>query len=70
MSTAAIEAMAPQLEPELPPVPYWTRRRIAIAIFAVWVVSGIYLVKPDQQAVETMFGKVVAPRVMPGLHYA
>jgi len=34
------------------------------------MLSGIYLVKPDQQAVETMFGKVVAPRVMPGLHYA
>jgi modulator of FtsH protease HflK len=70
MSTAAIEATAPALEPELPPEPYWTRRRIAVAVFGVWMLSGIYLVKPDQQAVETMFGKVVAPRVMPGLHYA
>ena len=70
MSTAAIEATAPALQPELPPTPYWTRRRIAIGIFALWVLSGIYLVKPDQQAVETMFGKVLTPRVMPGLHYA
>jgi len=70
MSTAAIEATAPALEPELPPEPYWNRRRIAVAIFVVWMLSGIYLVKPDQQAVETMFGKVVAPRVLPGLHYA
>jgi membrane protease subunit HflK len=29
----------------------------------------MYLVSPDQQAVETLFGRVVAPRVMPGLHY-
>jgi membrane protease subunit HflK len=70
MSTAAIEATAPMLEPESQPAPYWTRQRIALAIFAAWVLSGIYLVNPDQQAVETMFGKVVAPRVMPGLHYA
>ena len=70
MSTVAIEAAAPRLEPEPPPAPYWTRRRIVIAIVAVWILSGVYLVKPDQQAVETMFGKVVAPRVMPGLHYS
>jgi modulator of FtsH protease HflK len=30
----------------------------------------VYLVAPDQQAVETLFGKVVAPRVLPGLHWA
>lgn len=70
MSTAAIEATAPMLEPERQPAPYWTRRRMAGAILALWILSGVYLVKPDQQAVETMFGKVVAPRVMPGLHYA
>jgi membrane protease subunit HflK len=70
MSTAAIEAAVPVLEPELRPAPYWTRRRIAIGIFILWMLSGVYLVKPDQQAVETRFGKVVDPRVMPGLHYA
>src|SRR5579871_4300354 len=48
----------------------WTRRRILIAIAAAWVLSGTYLVAPDQQAVETLFGKVVVPRAMPGLHYA
>jgi membrane protease subunit HflK len=48
----------------------WTRRHIALAIAALWVLSGVYIVLPDQQAVETLFGKVVAPRVMPGLHYA
>ncbi len=53
-----------------PPSPRWTRGRISLAVAAVWALSGIYLVAPDQQAVETLFGKVVAPRVMPGLHYA
>lgn len=36
----------------------------------LWAASGVYVVAPDQQAVETMFGKVIAPNVMPGIHYA
>ncbi len=48
----------------------WTGKRVALAIAAIWVLSGVYLVAPDQQAVETLFGRVVAPRVPPGLHYA
>ena len=58
------------VEAPAPPSPRWTRGRIALAVAAVWALSGIYLVAPDQQAVETLFGKVIAPRVMPGLHYA
>jgi modulator of FtsH protease HflK len=53
-----------------PAAPRLTRARIAAALAAAWILSGAYLVAPDQQAVETLFGKVVAPRVMPGLHYA
>jgi membrane protease subunit HflK len=45
-------------------------KRVALAVAALWVLSGVYLVAPDQQAVETLFGKVVSPRVLPGLHYA
>ena len=48
----------------------FTRRRAWFALLALWVASGLYLVAPDQQAVETLAGRVVAPRVMPGLHYA
>jgi membrane protease subunit HflK len=40
-----------------------------IGLVGLWLLSGFYIVLPDQQAVETMFGKVVAPRVMPGLHF-
>ena len=66
MSTLAVEARP------APPVPErrWTRGRIAAALVALWLLTGVYLVAPDQQAVETRFGRVVAPRVMPGLHFS
>ena len=35
-----------------------------------WLATGIYIVPADQQAVVTRFGRVVEPRVMPGLHIA
>src|SRR5262249_45679391 len=46
----------------------WTRRNVAIVLLVLWFLTGVYLVNPDQQAVVTRFGKVVEPRVMPGLH--
>lgn len=39
-------------------------------VFGLWVLSGIYVVAPDQQAVVTRLGAVTAPRVLPGIHYA
>src|ERR1700681_3231397 len=61
-------------EPSSPPSAQgsqrWTGGRVVVALAGLWVLSGVYLVAPDQQAVETLFGRVVAPRVMPGLHYA
>jgi membrane protease subunit HflK len=45
-----------------------TRRRVLGGLAAFWLASSLYIVPADQQAVETRFGKVVAPRVMPGLH--
>jgi membrane protease subunit HflK len=69
MSTLAVEAKA--LEPEFQPAPRrWTPRRIAAGAVVLWLLSGVYLVAPDQQALETRFGKVVAPRVLPGIHYS
>ena len=66
--------IAPQIEIEearLPAPPMrFTAKHAALAVVAAWVLSGMYIVAPDQQAVETLFGKVVAPRVFPGLHYA
>jgi membrane protease subunit HflK len=69
MSTVAVQIESDR-EQAPPPSWRWTRRRVATSLIGVWVLSGIYLVAPDQQAVETLFGKVATPRVMPGLHYA
>ena len=44
--------------------------RIGLGLFVLWLASGIVLIPPDQQAVITRFGAVVAPRVYPGIHYA
>lgn len=46
----------------------FTRRRVLGALLALWIVSGVYIVSADQQAVVTRFGRVVQPRVMPGIH--
>ncbi len=43
-------------------------RNAAAALVVLWLLTCIYLVAPDQQAVVTRFGAVVEPRVMPGLH--
>lgn len=63
---------APPAAIESPPpaAAQWTPRRIAAAIAVLWVLSGVYLVAPDQQAVVTRFGAVVEPRALPGIHYA
>jgi membrane protease subunit HflK len=47
-----------------------TRRNIAGAAAALWLLSSVYIVSADQQAVVTRFGKVVEPRVLPGIHIA
>jgi modulator of FtsH protease HflK len=46
------------------------RRRFAWWLPAVWILSGVYTVRTDQQAVVTRFGAVVESRVLPGIHIA
>jgi membrane protease subunit HflK len=63
------------IEPEPSPGPQPARalppaRRIAVALIVAWLAWGIYVVRPEQQAVVTRFGAVVDPRVYPGIHYA
>ncbi len=41
-----------------------------IGIALVWLLTGVYIVRPDQQAVVTRFGAIAEPRVYPGLHMA
>ncbi len=50
--------------------PWWRERRLPWALLAAWLLSGVFFVATDQQAVVTRFGAVVSPRVLPGVHYA
>lgn len=69
MSVAAPIKSSPDLFGPLPerPAPNW-RRRIVGGLTALWLLTGVYIVQTDQQAVVTRFGAVVDPRVLPGIH--
>ena len=41
----------------------------AVAVLA-FLADGVYVVKKEEQAVLTRFGKVVDPKILPGIHYA
>ena len=45
-------------------------KQVVAAAALLWLFSGIYIVRADQQAVVTRFGAVVEPRAMPGIHIA
>jgi len=45
-------------------------RQWIVAALALWLLTGVYLVNTQQQAVVTRFGAVVEPRVLPGIHMA
>ena len=64
-----LELERPQAPPQTPHIPA-QRQRWAWIAFAVWLLSGVYIVSTNQQAVVTRFGAVVERRVMPGIHLA
>lgn len=75
MSSIVGPALAGPDQPDLTlePAPkerYWTPRRLLLGLIALWLLSGVFLVQPDQQAVVTRFGAVAERRVTPGIHYA
>jgi modulator of FtsH protease HflK len=45
-------------------------RQIAGAVASLWILSGIYIVPAEQQAVVTRFGAIAERRVYPGIHFA
>lgn len=57
-------------KPLEPPAGRHAKRWIVVAAFALWIVTGVFFVSTDQQAVVTRFGAVIEPRVLPGVHYA
>src|ERR1051326_4201803 len=46
------------------------RAQVISAVVALWLLSGVYIVSANQQAVVTRCGAVVEPRIMPGIHIA
>lgn len=43
-------------------------RRAGLVVAALWLLTSLYIVPADQQAVVTRFGKIVEPRALPGIH--
>ena len=43
-------------------------RQVAAGVALLWMLTSVFIVRTDQQAVVTRFGAVVDPRVMPGIH--
>lgn len=67
MSTIGLEPLlAAPVEQRTPPATLW--QRIGLALAALWLMTSVYLVAPEQQAVVTRCGAVVEPRIMPGIH--
>jgi modulator of FtsH protease HflK len=48
----------------------WAPRHVVGTLLVLWLLTGVYIVTADQQAVETRFGAVINPRVMPGIHFS
>ena len=44
-------------------------RLIALVAVAMYLLSGIYVVQPDERGVVKRFGRVVAADIQPGIHY-
>lgn len=65
-----------QLVKAKPIISDWLRQRkrqVAVGAFTLlstsWLLSGIYIVNPNEVAVVQFFGRVVAKDVKPGIHY-
>jgi modulator of FtsH protease HflK len=67
----APEKIADRSSAIVPPAePVKDKRWVPALLLIGWLATSIYIVPADQQAVVTRFGRVVEPRVMPGLHIA
>src|SRR5581483_9248524 len=46
----------------------WRGRSLLGLLLVGWLVTGVFVVPADQQAVVTRFGRIENPRVLPGIH--
>jgi membrane protease subunit HflK len=44
-------------------------RLFLVLLLAMYILSGIYVVQPDERGVVTRFGRVIADDIQPGIHY-
>lgn len=44
-------------------------RRRWLVLCALWLASGVYVVRPEQEGVVRFLGRVIGPTAMPGLHW-
>ncbi|MEW6212800.1 MAG: FtsH protease activity modulator HflK [Acidobacteriota bacterium] len=51
------------------PVAGWLKKKWWLALTILYLLSGIYFVAPDHQAVVSRLGRVVETGVSPGIHY-
>ena len=73
MSTVLVERPEPEgveLSVVRGPQRKASHHRPYACVVGIWLLSGIFLVAADEQAVVTRFGAVDSPRVSPGIHYA
>jgi membrane protease subunit HflK len=65
----SLESSPERIESRQSP-PVLSGKRIAFGLAVVYLLTGVYLIPADHQAVVTRFGRVAEPRVLPGIHYA
>lgn len=63
-----LEAEAHAIEPVAASRLHGRRKQLLAGLLLLWLLSSVYIVRADQQAVVTRFGRVVEPRVTPGIH--
>lgn len=70
--SATVLKLAPETERlQAPPARGgWKFRRVAVIAAVVWLATGVFFIRADEEGVATRFGAVIEPRVYPGLHYA
>ncbi len=72
LATEPAPSAGPPAREQPPPasaVPRYRGRMVIGATYVLWLLTGIYLIPADEQAVVTVFGAVSEERVMPGIHY-
>jgi regulator of protease activity HflC (stomatin/prohibitin superfamily) len=69
-TSAPVKVYTGILERPLPAPGANRRKQVAGGVLLPWLLTSIFIVRTDQQAVVTRFGAVVDPRVMPGIHIA